>query len=174
MRHQQDCQFFGAETLKSTHRPPAQVIVTWTRSLTPSTATSTRSTRNRMIRWRSIGVDVRASHKTVAEAVLDASALIAFLRNEPGPDKVAAVLTGSCVSAVNLEETLGKMIQYGKQLEAVPYQIDRLCIPLEIEGEAASRSKKAPCEVWRFVIELVTVIRVVPMTSNRFVFRGPD
>jgi hypothetical protein len=29
---------------------------------------------------------------------------------------------------VNPEETLGKMIQYGKQLEAVPYQIDRLCI----------------------------------------------
>jgi len=66
----------------------------------------------------------------VAEAVLDASALIAFIRNEPGAEKVAAVLTGSCISAVNLEETISKMIQYGKQLEAVSYQIERLRIPV--------------------------------------------
>ena len=66
----------------------------------------------------------------MAEAVLDASALIAFIRNEPGADKVAAVLSGSCISAVNLEETLSKMIQYGNPLEAVSYQIERLRIPV--------------------------------------------
>jgi ribonuclease VapC len=66
----------------------------------------------------------------VAEAVLDASALIAFILNEPGAEKVAAVLTVSCISAVNLEETLSKMVQYGKPLEAVSYQIERLRIPV--------------------------------------------
>jgi ribonuclease VapC len=66
----------------------------------------------------------------VAEAVLDASALLAFLRKEPGADKVAAVLSGACMSAVNLEETLSKMIQYGKPLDAVSYQIERLRIPV--------------------------------------------
>ena len=66
----------------------------------------------------------------MAEAVLDASALIAFLRKEPGAEKVAGVLTRSCISAVNLAETLGKMVEYGKALEAVTYQLERLSIPV--------------------------------------------
>jgi ribonuclease VapC len=65
----------------------------------------------------------------VAEAVLDASALVAFLRNEPGAEKVAAVLPLACISAVNLAETLSKMVEYGKPLEEVGYQIERLRIP---------------------------------------------
>jgi ribonuclease VapC len=66
----------------------------------------------------------------VAEAVLDASALIAFLRREPGAEKVSAVLTRSCISAVNLAETFGKMVEYGKRLEDVAYQVERLRIPV--------------------------------------------
>jgi ribonuclease VapC len=64
----------------------------------------------------------------VAEAVLDASALIAFIRREPGADKVAKVLAGACISAVNLAETLGKMVEHGKPLEETAYQIVRLRI----------------------------------------------
>lgn len=60
------------------------------------------------------------------EAVLDASALLAFLRNEPGADKVASVLTASCISTVNLSETLTKLVDRGKRLEEVAYQIGRL------------------------------------------------
>jgi PIN domain nuclease of toxin-antitoxin system len=66
----------------------------------------------------------------VAEAVLDASALIALLRKEPGEEKVAAVLTRSCISSVNIAETYGKMVQYGKRLEDVAYQVERLRIPV--------------------------------------------
>jgi PIN domain nuclease of toxin-antitoxin system len=66
----------------------------------------------------------------VAEAVLDASALLAFLQNEPGADQVEAVLTRSCISAVNLAEVLSKLVQYGKPLEAVTYQIERLRLPV--------------------------------------------
>jgi ribonuclease VapC len=66
----------------------------------------------------------------VAEAVLDASALLAFLRNEPGAEEVAAVLSLSCISSVNLAETLSKMVEYGKPLDAVAYQIERLRIPV--------------------------------------------
>jgi PIN domain nuclease of toxin-antitoxin system len=66
----------------------------------------------------------------VAEAVLDASALIAFLRREPGADRVAAVLTRSCISTVNLAEAYGKMVEYGKRLEEVAYQVERLRIPV--------------------------------------------
>jgi ribonuclease VapC len=68
--------------------------------------------------------------KTVAEAVLDASALIAFLRKEPGAEKVAAILTCSCISAVNLAETYGKLVEYGKPLDAVAHEVERLQIPV--------------------------------------------
>ena len=66
----------------------------------------------------------------MAEAVLDASALLAFLQNEPGADQVEAVLTRACVSAVNLAEVFSKLVQHGKPLEAVTYQIDRLHLPV--------------------------------------------
>lgn len=66
----------------------------------------------------------------MAEAVLDAFALIAFLRKEPGAEKVASLLPRSCISAVNLAETLGKMAEYGKPLEAIAYQVERLRIPV--------------------------------------------
>jgi PIN domain nuclease of toxin-antitoxin system len=66
----------------------------------------------------------------VTEAVLDASALIAFLLNEKGADQVAAVLTRSCISAVNLAETFSKLVEYGKPLDGVAFQVDRLQIPV--------------------------------------------
>lgn len=66
----------------------------------------------------------------MADAVLDASALIAFLRKEPGEEKVAEVLTDSCISAVNLAETLGKLVEYGRPLEDVAFQVERLRIPV--------------------------------------------
>ena len=66
----------------------------------------------------------------MAEAVLDASALIAFLRKERGGEKVAEVLTRSCISAVNHAETLSKLVEYGKAVDEVAYQIERLQIPI--------------------------------------------
>ncbi len=66
----------------------------------------------------------------MAEAVLDASALLAFLRNEPGAEEVAAVLRLSCISAVNLAETISKMVEYGKPLDDAAFQIERLRIPV--------------------------------------------
>jgi ribonuclease VapC len=56
--------------------------------------------------------------------------LLAFLRNEPGAEEVAAVLSMSCISAVNLAEMISKMVEYGKPLDGVAYQIERLRIPV--------------------------------------------
>src|SRR5271166_4770328 len=53
--------------------------------------------------------------------VLNTSALLTFLRNEPGADKVAAVLTRACIAAVNLAEAIGKMAEHGKPLDQVAY-----------------------------------------------------
>ncbi len=66
----------------------------------------------------------------MVDAVLDASALLAFLRGEPGSDRVAAVLDRACISSVNLAETYSKLIEYGKPLEAVIFHIRRLQIPI--------------------------------------------
>ncbi len=42
--------------------------------------------------------------------VLDASALLALLNREPGADRVAAVMAGARISAVNLIEVISKLI----------------------------------------------------------------
>jgi PIN domain nuclease of toxin-antitoxin system len=49
----------------------------------------------------------------VSEAVLDSSALLALLFDEPGADRVAAVLPDAVVSAINLAETATKLQDRG-------------------------------------------------------------
>lgn len=46
-------------------------------------------------------------------AVLDASALLAFLRREPGAERVSSFLDGACISAVNLSEVLATTLRDG-------------------------------------------------------------
>lgn len=57
-------------------------------------------------------------------AVLDASALMALMLNEPGSDVVAANLDGAMISAVNLAEVGAKMLERGLSLG------DRTCFAL--------------------------------------------
>jgi len=49
----------------------------------------------------------------VSEAVLDASALIAYLKSEPGGPAIATILPKSVISSVNLTEVVTKMIDEG-------------------------------------------------------------
>lgn len=49
----------------------------------------------------------------MTDYILDASAVMALLRNEPGADRVEAILGRSVISAVNLSEVLAKLIDYG-------------------------------------------------------------
>ncbi len=49
----------------------------------------------------------------MSEAVLDASALIAYLRSEPGGPAIATILPKSVISSVNLTEVVTKMIDEG-------------------------------------------------------------
>lgn len=44
------------------------------------------------------------------KAVLDASALLAFLQDEPGSEAVEAVLAEACLSAVNWSEVIQKSV----------------------------------------------------------------
>ena len=49
----------------------------------------------------------------MSEAVLDASAILALLNDEPGSEKVAKVLPSAAVSAVNLSEVVAKLSELG-------------------------------------------------------------
>ena len=62
--------------------------------------------------------------------VLDASALLAFLFREPGADKVASVLTGSCISAINLSEVAVRFMRDGHDPIQVQQRLSLL--PLEV------------------------------------------
>lgn len=49
----------------------------------------------------------------MSKYVLDASAVLALLNQEPGMDRVEAVLADSCMGTVNYCEVLGKLIDAG-------------------------------------------------------------
>ena len=52
--------------------------------------------------------------------VLDASAMLAFLRNEPGRERVALALTGAAaMSALNWAEVLARLIDLGSDSEEI-------------------------------------------------------
>ena len=55
----------------------------------------------------------------MAEAVLDTSALLAFVWAEPGGEAVAELIGDSCMSAVNWAEAVSKLVDRGGSLEAV-------------------------------------------------------
>ena len=49
----------------------------------------------------------------MTEFVLDASAVLAMLHNEPGGETVATALPKACMSAVNRSEVIAKLIEEG-------------------------------------------------------------
>jgi PIN domain nuclease of toxin-antitoxin system len=64
-----------------------------------------------------------------ARYVLDSSAVIALVRREPGWEKVQAALEQSVLSAVNLTESMTKLIRQGGE----PRVVERLLKALDLE-----------------------------------------
>ena len=58
-------------------------------------------------------MDAGGASQASGSAVIDASAVLAWLRDEPGADTVAGRLDGSFLSAVNLSEVLQKHLAVG-------------------------------------------------------------
>jgi uncharacterized protein with PIN domain len=58
--------------------------------------------------------------------VLDASALLALIWSEPGSERVAAVMDGAAISAVNWAETISKLQERGIDLAAASPMLE-LC-----------------------------------------------
>ncbi len=62
----------------------------------------------------------------MSEAVLDASALLALLNEEPGHEIVASVISEAVISAVNLSEVVGKLADQGIADQELRRAIDAL------------------------------------------------
>ena len=67
--------------------------------------------------------------------ILDSSALLAMLRDEPGGELIADNLANARMSAVNLAEVFSHLVQRGIPAEAV----DAVLRPLPVAIEAADR-----------------------------------
>lgn len=59
-------------------------------------------------------------------AILDASALLAFLQNEPGCDQVEAALPEAVISSVNWAEVVQKSIAAGVNVEGLREDLEAL------------------------------------------------
>lgn len=77
----------------------------------------------------------------MAEAVLDASAVIAHLRDEAGADDVAELLSQSLLSAVNLSEVVKSLADLGMADTAISQVIGLLpCRIVAFDGDLAMRA----------------------------------
>jgi len=72
----------------------------------------------------------------VTTAVLDASALLAMLQDEPGGDRVREVLAGSAMSTVNLAEIVAHYTRNGADLPEIRAVLDPLPIDYVPPDEA--------------------------------------
>ena len=65
------------------------------------------------------------------EYVLDSTALIAVMQLEPGHQRVAAILEKSAISAVNLAETVHKLVQRGSPTDGIRGSLAHLELAVE-------------------------------------------
>ena len=68
------------------------------------------------------------------DAVLDASAVLTLVQDEPGSDRVARCIPGALISAVNLAEVVGKLADAGvpgDQIELALSALGLRVVPLD-------------------------------------------
>ena len=81
--------------------------------------------------------------------VLDASALLAFLHEEPGGERVSPVLEGAYVSAINWSEILQKSLQRGVNIDGMQQEFTEVGVIFEPftpeQAETAARMFTRTC-----------------------------
>jgi len=77
--------------------------------------------------------------------VLDASALLALLAEEPGADEVEKLLDGAAMSTVNLSEVLQKSEQHGIDTEGLDFDLEALGVEFHPFDLTQAR---ATADVW--------------------------
>lgn len=76
----------------------------------------------------------------MTEAVLDSSAVLAFLQNEPGREVVEPLLCVSVISSVNLAEVVTKLIDRGSPAEQAHVKVDTLPFRIAAASPASGTS----------------------------------
>ena len=74
-------------------------------------------------------------------AVLDASALLAFLLDEPGQHKVDEVLAEAVISAVNWSEVMQQLVKRGESIAGCRSDLEALGLSImALDAEAAEQT----------------------------------
>lgn len=76
------------------------------------------------------------------ENILDASAVLTYLQNETGREKVEAILDASAISRINATEVLTKLLEKGMFLDEAKEAFDNLDLQI-IEFDAEQSFKSA-------------------------------
>jgi PIN domain nuclease of toxin-antitoxin system len=77
----------------------------------------------------------------MTEWVLDASAMLALMRAEPGADRVASVLGSAVISSVNAAEVLSRLVRESIQPQTARQAILELNCPIEpVDAELGLRA----------------------------------
>lgn len=79
----------------------------------------------------------------MSEVVLDASAVLALLRDEPGADVVAGHIGRAAFSAVNLQEVVKEMLREGATPKGARAVLDELALALHPHDEEAAYAAAA-------------------------------
>lgn len=106
--------------------------------------------------------------------VLDASAMLALLREEAGTDAVERALDGSIMSCVNLSEVLQKAEQHAVDVEGLEHDLEALGVKLSPFDTPAARTA---AELWgparglsfgdRACLALASSVGGVALTADR-------
>ncbi len=118
-----------------------------------------------------------------AAVVLDASALLALLHDEPGAEAVARVLSRCVISAVNLSEVVAKLTDHGMPLADIRTVLNGLPLdvrPFDQEAAYASGSLRGVTRGNglsfgdRTCLALANQLSVEAITADRAWARLPD
>ena len=66
----------------------------------------------------------------MADAILDASAVLAVIHGEPGAETVAQALQDALILAVNYAEVISKLVERGATYEQADAAVQNLAIPV--------------------------------------------
>ena len=117
-----------------------------------------------------------AQSLVVASVVLDASALLALLNDEPGAETVAGAMHGALISAVNLSEVVSRLAESGLPEEAIRATLRGLAleaVPFDAEqgyraGMLRVSTRAAGLSLGdRACLSLATTLGLTAMTADR-------
>jgi PIN domain nuclease of toxin-antitoxin system len=110
------------------------------------------------------------------KAVLDASALLAYLQDEPGSKTVEKVLEASCISAVNWSEVVQKSVSAGvetdgmrEDLEAVGLKVQEFTAThADVAGRLWAKTKRFGLSLGdRACLSLAIALKLPVLTTDK-------